>query len=37
MKNRRELELVASLALGSKSCLEKIPFLVIYHLGDFDN
>ena len=35
--NRKEgLELINSLFLGLKISLEKIPFLVICHLGNFD-
>ena len=36
MKNRRGLDLVTSLA-GCKTCFKKIPFLVIFHLGNFDD
>ena len=37
MKNKRDLELVTSLSLGCKNIFRKIPFLVIYHLGNFDD
>ena len=36
MKNKTGLKLVTWVSLGYKTCLEN-SFLVIYHLGDFDN
>ena len=37
MKRERVLKLATSLSFICKTCLEKIPFLVIYHLGNFDD
>ena len=37
IKNRRGMELVTRLSSGCKISLEKLPFVVIYHLGNFDN
>ena len=31
------MELVTRLSSGCKISLEKLPFVVIYHLGNFDN
>ena len=36
MKNKTGLKLVTRVSLGYKTCLEN-SFLVIYHLGNFDN
>ena len=37
LKKLRGLELVTSFSLSYKICLEKVLFLVIYHLGNFDD